>query len=110
VRRWALTAAPLNEIRDKPWSVPQVMAGPIAIAAGALSVHTAADSTGTSRIDNSTGQPIPHTGRSIGAISHSRINEIGSLYLSVAGLLNLMAIIDSAWRASYLNEQQKDPA
>ena len=32
--------------------------------------------------------------------SHARVNEIGSLYLSVAGLLNLMAIIDAAHRAA----------
>jgi hypothetical protein len=94
--QWVLESSPLSEIREKPWSVPQVLTGPMAILAGAWSVYAAA-------LD-------PATGQQIGALSHSRINEIGSLYLSVAGLLNLMAIIDSAWRASHLSEQRKETA
>jgi hypothetical protein len=90
--QWSLEVSPLSEIRDKPWSVPQVLTGPIAILAGAWSVYAAG-------LD-------PSTGQAIGALSHSRINEIGSLYLSVAGLLNLMAIIDAAWRASHLAQQR----
>jgi hypothetical protein len=70
--------------------VPQVMAGPIAIGAGAWSVYAAGS------VDESSKD-------SIGALSHSRINELGSLYLSVAGLLNLMVIIDATWRASQMN-------
>ena len=82
---------PLSEIRDKPWSVPQVLAGPIAIISGAIGVYAASPDAAA-------------PGGTIGGLSHSRINEIGSLYLSVAGLLNLMAIIDSTWRASQLIE------
>ena len=37
-----------------------------------------------------------------GAISHSRVNEIGVLYTAVAGMLNLLAIIDAASRAEQL--------
>ena len=92
-RRWALEVSVLGEIRDKPWSVPQVLTGPVAIVAGWCSIHAAA-------ID-------PSTGLRKGAITHAHISEIGSLYLSVAGLLNLMTIIDSAWRASQRNEQQR---
>ncbi len=84
---WVMSNAPLMEIRNKLWSVPQALTGPVSIAAAAYSVHAA--------------QPDPsRPGHSFGAVSHSRVNEIGALYLSVAGLLNLMAIIDSAWRAS----------
>ena len=36
------------------------------------------------------------------AISHSRINEIGVLYTAVAGMLNLLAIIDAASRAEQI--------
>jgi hypothetical protein len=95
MKRWVLQVSPLDEIRDKPWSVPQVLTGPIAILSAAWSVHAAA-------LD-------PSTGTSIGALTHARVNEIGSLYLSVAGLLNLMAIIDSAWRASHLNGSLDQP-
>jgi hypothetical protein len=94
VRAWALQAAPLGELRDKPWSLPQAMTGPVAVAAGAWSVAAA--------------EPDPaNGGRPSGALTHARINEIGSLYLSVAGLLNLMAIIDAAHRAVHLSERRR---
>jgi hypothetical protein len=32
--------------------------------------------------------------------SHARLAEIGTLYTAVAGMLNLLAIIDSSYRAS----------
>jgi hypothetical protein len=93
VRAWSLKATPINEIRDKPWSLPQLMAGPIAIGAGAWSVLAAA--------------PDPaRQGQPYGALTHARVNEIGSLYLSVAGLLNLMVIIDAAHRSVHLAERR----
>ena len=95
-RRWVLQVSVLGEIREKPWSVPQILAGPIAIAAGWCSIDAA-------HIDPATNKPK-------GAITHARINEIGSLYLSVAGLLNLMAIIDCTWRASHLREKAEEAA
>jgi hypothetical protein len=88
--KWILTAAPLSEIRNKPWSVPQVLTGPISIFAAVWSVRESLPSAGN------TNQPRAEQ-------SHARINEIGSLYLSIAGLLNLMAIIDAAHRASQRN-------
>jgi len=106
---WALEVSALGEIRDKPWSVPQVLAGPIAIASGVWSVHNAAADGQTMQIDPATGKLDVKTGKApLGAISHARVNEIGSLYLSVAGLLNLMAIIDSTWRASHLSQKRKE--
>ena len=90
---WSLQAAPLNEVRNKPWSLPQLMAGPVAIAAGTWSVMAA--------------RPDPaHQGQPRGALTHARLNEIGSLYLSVAGLLNLMVIIDAAHRSVHLAERR----
>lgn len=79
-QRWVMQTAPMTEVRNKPWAVPQLLSGPVSIVAAALSVLAARSGTG--------------------AASHVRVNEIGSLYLSVAGLLNLMAIIDSAHRAA----------
>ena len=90
---WVLQAAPLNEVRNKPWSLPQLMTGPVAIAAGAWSVIAAEP------------DPARH-GQPQGALTHARLNEIGSLYLSVAGLLNLMVIIDAAHRAVHLAERR----
>ncbi len=96
--RWSLIAQPLAEIRDKPWSVPQALAGPMAIVAGATSVWSAGPADPKAAEFTPRGEPI----ESIAPLTHARINELGSLYLSVAGLLNLMVIIDSAWRAHLL--------
>ena len=38
---WVMAAEPTSELRDKPWSLPQVLNGPIAILAGIISVHEA---------------------------------------------------------------------
>ena len=35
-----------------------------------------------------------------GVVSHGRVNEIGVLYTAVAGMLNLLAIIDASHRAA----------
>lgn len=85
--RWVLYASPLGEIRNKPWSVPQVLSGPVSLAAAAWSVWAA-------------GPDPQHPNRPRGQQSHARINEIGSLYLSIAGLLNLLSIIDASHRAA----------
>jgi hypothetical protein len=65
---------------QKPWFIGQAMAGPVAIA--------------TSYVGVTWGGPggAPY--------SHARVYEIGVLYTAVAGMLNLMAVIDAAYRAS----------
>ena len=98
--RWALAATPLTELRNKPWSVPQLMTGPAAVAAGAWSVAAAA-------VDPSRGTTASGAAVSVGAQTHARLNEIGQLYLSVAGLLNLMAVIDAAHRSVHLAERRR---
>ena len=87
---WALRASPMAELREKPWSIPQALAGPAALASMAWSVWTA-------RPENGPGGAEPP-----GATSHARVNEIGVLYTAVAGMLNLLAIIDAASRAEQL--------
>jgi hypothetical protein len=79
----------LPEIGNKPWSICQVMAGPAALASGAWSVWAS--------------RPVVHEDKSIspapGVLSHSRVNEIAVLYTAVAGMLNLLTMIDAAGRA-----------
>jgi hypothetical protein len=108
LERWILAENPLGEIRDKPWSVPQALAGPIAIVSAVWSVDAASIDPDTAKKNPDTGKPVRHTGTAYGAVTHARINEIGSLYLSVAGLLNLMVIIDSTWRASHISVQRSE--
>ena len=76
----------VREVRLKPWSIAQIMTGPVSIIAGACSI-AASESAGFSE------SPA-------GAKSHVRINEIGTLYTAVAGMLNLLAMIDASSRAA----------
>jgi hypothetical protein len=72
-----------QKILAKAWFVPQVLSGPMAVA-----THLAAEKW------------VPP-----GVVSTSRVNEIGTLYTAVAGLLNLMVIMDSAMRAGNRGER-----
>lgn len=85
-RVWALRAQPLQTVFEKPWYVGQVLTGPICLAASYVSIKVAAP-------DN-LGAAVSNT-----PPSHARVWEIGTLYTAVAGMLNLMAIIDSSYRA-----------
>jgi hypothetical protein len=64
----------LFEPTEGLWHVQQVLAGPMALIAKWV------------------GQDFP--------FSHSRLNEIGTLYTAIAGDLSLLAIIDSTYRAA----------
>jgi hypothetical protein len=81
----------IDEVRAKPWSIAQVMAGSVGIAAGWSAVNASKADAG---------------GNSPGEESHARVNEIGVLYTAVAGMLNLLVIIDSGHRAGRIRERQ----
>jgi hypothetical protein len=76
---WALLSSPVGELRDKPWSILQMLNGPMFLVSSVGSVVAASTGAGTA--------------------SHARVNEIGTLYTAVAGLLNLLAMIDASYRA-----------
>jgi hypothetical protein len=84
----ALFVEPINELGDKPWYVGQILCGPLTLAASAASVAAAHPLAGAI------------TPMEWAPSSHSRSWEIGELYTAVAGMLNLLVIIDSAHRAS----------
>ena len=79
-----------DEILSKPWYIAQVLTGPIGLVASYGAVWAA--------------QPVPGEDRQRGEESHARVNEIAVLYMAVAGMLNLLTIIDSAHRAGRLLE------
>jgi len=81
---WMLTSHPLDEIRNKPWYIAQILTGPINLIASWGSV---------------TASKVNAAGTTAGFRSHARTNELGVLYTAVAGMLNLLAIIDAASRA-----------
>ena len=80
----AIRRHPMDEIRNKPWSIAQILNGPIDLIASWGSVQAS---------------KVNSAGTTAGFRSHARTNELGVLYTAVAGMLNLLAIIDSASRA-----------
>ncbi|MFI5380074.1 MAG: DUF6677 family protein [Tepidisphaerales bacterium] len=70
------TSYTIQGILQKPAYMGQILTGPMAI----ICARVAADPSF--------------------ATSHSRANEIGTLYTAVAGMLNLLVIIDVSFRAS----------
>jgi len=70
-------SSPVNAVSQKPWFVGQILAGPMTLIASSIGHDEAYFA------------------------SHSRVNEIGTLYTAVAGMLNLLAIIDAAYRAGH---------
>jgi hypothetical protein len=70
----------VGAVLEKPWFIGQVLTGPVSVAAALWA--------------NQVAQNDPDR------ISHSRSWEIGTLYTAVAGMLNLLAIIDATHRAA----------
>ncbi|HYO09758.1 MAG TPA: DUF6677 family protein [Tepidisphaeraceae bacterium] len=70
-----------QRVLAKPWFIGQVLAGPVGIGAAIISDYLAqSDAYG----------PVE---------AKARLAEIGTLYTAVAGMLNLLTIIDAAHRA-----------
>ena len=68
----------VGRILQKPWFLGQVMTGPMGLISAWIGQGVADD------------YPV----------AKSRLGEIGTLYTAVAGMLNLLAIIDASYRAS----------
>jgi hypothetical protein len=88
----ALFNQPVSELGDKPWYVGQLLCGPITLFASAISIHAAHPLPPQPGMSSTKMEKWPS--------SHSRSWEIGTLYTAVAGMLNLLVIIDSAYRAA----------
>ena len=78
-QRWVMLNSPFGVIGDNLWFLGQMLAGPMCAIAGYLS-NVAAQAG---------------VAKSVG-----RLADIGSLYTAVAGMLNLLVIIDSSSRAA----------
>lgn len=78
-----------EEVKGKPWSVVQIMAGPVDIICSVWSLRVSPG-----------GEPTPEQMEHFASRSHSHNNELGVLYMAVAGLLNLLAIIDASSRSA----------
>lgn len=77
-----ISTSPFKAIVDRPWYIPQVMTGPAALGASLWSVNVSAT--------------YPK--------ATARLWDIGTLYTAVAGMLNLLVIIDASHRAARIRE------
>ncbi len=79
---------PVARVLQKPWFIGQALTGPIGLAAAWGSRVVAADPAYKN------------------IVSHGRLAEIGTLYTAIAGMLNLLAIIDASHRAAKVEESK----
>jgi hypothetical protein len=77
--RWTLVASPVGSLTRSLWFVPQALAGPATFVAGYGGVIAA---------NNEFQKPT------------ARLGDIGVLYVAVAGMMNLVALLDAADRAA----------
>ncbi len=78
VETWKIRDNFVGELMNRPWYMAQVLTGPMNIVASYFSISM------TPEIRQST----------------ARIFDIGTLYTAVAGMLNLLVILDSVGRAA----------
>ena len=71
-----------QKILTRPWFIGQVLTGPVGIVSAYIS-------------DQLAQSPTYHA-----IEAKARLAEIGTLYTAVAGMLNLLTIIDASYRAS----------
>lgn len=93
----------IDRVEDQWWFVLQAGVGPTAFAVN--SVHQNSfklEFREGGRTSRQSGRPNPEEnpgGVAAPAMkSLGRVNEVGSLYAAMAGMLNLIVIIDAAWR------------
>lgn len=76
---WSMSNRFTSEVANKPWIVPQLLTGPLAMLGAWGSI--AAAQAGVARV-------------------HAPLETVGTLYTAIAGMLNLYIIIDATSRAS----------
>jgi hypothetical protein len=72
-----------QRILNRPWFIGQIFMGPTTIASAWAS------------------DQLAHSARYRRIEAKARLAEIGTLYTAVAGMLNLLAMIDSGYRAAH---------
>jgi hypothetical protein len=75
----------VDRVNDRWWFLPQAGAGPIVFVIDAVRARLGA------------------------ATSVARVNEVGTLYVVMAGMLNAIAVVDCLWRRAPAPERTRTP-
>lgn len=86
--QWLLKQSFAGEVMYKPWYIAQTLNGPMNVLATWVSLDQAQKGV---------------------RMSTARIFDIGTLYTAIAGMLNLLVMIDSAYRASHPHKPEHEP-
>ncbi len=95
----------VDSAEDRWWFYVQALNGPIAFGVDYVHQHKFKISTATAQGKRIAATPPPNSARSpLGAVqaytkSLGRVNEAGTLYIAMGGMLNLIAFIDCLWHA-----------
>ncbi|MGF1634327.1 MAG: DUF6677 family protein [Phycisphaerae bacterium] len=129
LQQWQLTASPFAAVISKPWYIGQVLAGPVTVLTSWASLEIA-DNWRVDGTDVATGNAVSlqveaanadlaadaAAGRGVQATAiteawprtHSPLSGVGTIYTAVAGMLNLLAIIDATGRAARGNAAEPE--
>jgi hypothetical protein len=88
-----------TRVLQKPWFIGQFFAGPVALISDWIGTTWERKDAPEPENREESRERKGHLNAG-SPFSHARVYEIGVLYTAVAGMLNLMAIIDSAYRAA----------
>ena len=75
----------MQRVLTRPWFIGQVLIGPVGIGSAYIS------------------DQLAHSEKYANIEAKARLAEIGTLYTAVAGMLNLLTIIDAAHRSAQLS-------
>lgn len=93
----------IDSVGAKPWYIAQVMNTPAVILLGN---HVAQANTGAVQEANLRGESRIKGGYPV----FGRANEMGQIYTSIAGLLNLLCIVNAVYLAHLGKQAQEDKA
>ena len=82
----------VQRLLQKPWFIGQALTGPMGLTSAWVAGRLAADE------------------RYRDTVPHARVAEITTLYTAIAGMLNLLAIIDASHRAAHGQRGEPDDA
>lgn len=104
----------VDRSEDKWWFVLQAGVGPTAFVVDSIhqnvfkvDAREGGRTVRRSALPDPTMNPGGASARSTKSLG--RVNEVGSLYVAMAGMLNMIAVLDAAWRLPRRKDERRTP-